>query len=498
MFLQSSKKLRLVLSFFLISFAVLVSYNHEFWRDEGHIVNMAITLNIKELLIEGRIEGFFPIHQILLKFIYYLSNSKEFSLKVLPIFFYILTNIVLFRYYEINNYIFLLFLLSYPIFFEYSVYTKHYGFLIPSIIYLILEKEKKIETLIFNLIFLCSNGIFGIIISFTYCTANLNFFLNLFKKKTLLFLTLILFCIFFSWFLLPTQERSWNPLHFPDLKFIFTIVSKLLLSLFYIPAIFLTDLNIIGYIFFAFLTILAIIFIILILLNILQEKNELKNLFFYLLTNILFLIFFLITTHHTWRHYYFFSVFSFLFAINLTSLKSEHSNIISQKTKLPNYFLKRLLIFFLIISCVGNFLISTGDIKYNFSNSKNLSTYLKLKKIDCNKVLSYPGYSASSWTVYFNEECKTFFLENNKIGSFYSLKSVVSLLYQPDPYFLYFKDLIISTDKNYLVILCKKNCSEEREDLLTTFKINKIDINIFNEPFLNSKIQEKFILAKIH
>ena len=86
MFLQSSKKLRLVLSFFLISFAVLVSYNHEFWRDEGHIVNMAITLNIKELLIEGRIEGFFPIHQILLKFIYYLSNSKEFSLKVLPIF----------------------------------------------------------------------------------------------------------------------------------------------------------------------------------------------------------------------------------------------------------------------------------------------------------------------------------------------------------------------------------------------------------------------------
>ena len=109
MFLESSKKLRLVLSFFLISFAVFVSYNHEFWRDEGHIINMAISLNIKELLIEARIEGFSPIHQILLKFIYYLSDSKEFSLKVLPIFFYILTNIVLYRYYEINNFFFLLF-----------------------------------------------------------------------------------------------------------------------------------------------------------------------------------------------------------------------------------------------------------------------------------------------------------------------------------------------------------------------------------------------------
>jgi hypothetical protein len=477
---------------------VLVSYNHEFWRDEGHIANMAISLNIKELFIEGRIEGFFPIHQILLKFIYYLSDSKEFSLKVLPIFFYILTNIFLFRYYQINNYILFLFLFSYPIFFEFAVYTKHYGFLIPSIIYLILEKKKQTKTLIFNLIFLCSNGIFGIIISFTYCIANLDFFLNLFKKKTLLSLIFILFCIFFSWFLLPTQERLWNPLHFPDLKFIFTIVSKLLLSVFYFPAFFSTNLNIIGYIVFAFLAILSIIFITLILLNFLKEKNEFKNLTFYLLTSILFIIFFLITTHHTWRHYYFFSVFSFLFAIKLTYLKPKHSNIISQKIKLLNSFLKRLLIFFLIIFCVGSFFVSAGDIKYNFSNSKNLSTYLKLKKIDCNRVLSYPGYAVSSWTVYFNEECMTLFLENKKIGSFYSLKGVVSRLYDPDHYFLYFKDLILSSNKNYLVILCKKNCLEERKDLMTIFKIKEIDINIFNESFLNSKINEKFILAKIY
>ena len=106
MILDSSKIIRLLLSFFSISFAALVSYNHEFWRDEGHMVNMAISLNIIELLTEARIEGFFPIHQILLKYIYYFSDSKEFSLKILPIFFYIITNIVLFRYYEINNYVF--------------------------------------------------------------------------------------------------------------------------------------------------------------------------------------------------------------------------------------------------------------------------------------------------------------------------------------------------------------------------------------------------------
>ena len=53
--------------------------------------------------------------------------------------------------------------------------------LLPSMIYLILEKEKNITILFLNLIFLCSTGIFGIIISFSFVISNLKFFFPLKK-----------------------------------------------------------------------------------------------------------------------------------------------------------------------------------------------------------------------------------------------------------------------------------------------------------------------------
>jgi hypothetical protein len=305
-------------------------------------------------------------------------------------------------------------------------------------------------------------------------------------------------CTYLSWFLLPVYDRLWNPIRIPDFKIIFEVISKLFLSVFYVPHYFSNNFSISGhFVLFFFLT-LSIIFILLIFLNFFNKRNILINSNFYLVTNFLFVLFFLITTHHTWRHYYIFSIFSYFFAAKLISLEKKEKaralNHINKRDQWFQYTLKKFFTFTLIISCLGNFLISSGDVKFNFSNSKNLSAHLKFKKISCSDVLTYPGYAVSSWTVYYNEECKNFFLENYKQNSFYSLKGVDR---QPSHYFKYYEDLILSSNKNYLVLLCQENCNQERIDLIKIIKIRETDMSIFNEPFLRNDYNEKFILAKL-
>lgn len=69
--------------------------------------------------------------------------------------------------------------------------------------------------------------------------------------------------------------------------------------------------------------------------------------------------------------------------------------------------------------------------------------------------MSFPGYAFNSWSVYFDKQCITFFLENKNNNSFYTLKRH----FDKDYDFIKLKDLILSTDKNYLIFSCTRECT---------------------------------------
>ncbi len=485
--IESNKKVRLFLLIFICFSLIFISYNHEFWRDEGHMMNMALGSSFNDLLIEGKYEGFFPIHQVLLKFIYFFTGSKEFSLKFLTIFFFILTGAVLFKYRNISNFFFLIILLSYPIFYEYSVINKHYIMLVPSMIYLILEKEKNINTLLFNIIFLCSTGVFGIIISFSFVISNLKFFFPL-KKNFLIKFISFLICIYFTSFLFPIADRLWNPIRIPNLENAIYILKRILLTTNYISNFFQVDslwesfkypsgLKSI------FIMLMSITFFFFIFFNILRKCN-INELFFYLSTNILLFFFFLISSHHGNRHYFIILLFSYFFSAKIIYLNS--------KRDLYVFCLKYLTLILLIISFFNTSYISIKDYYFNFSNSKKLADFLKKENINCSKILSFPAYSFNSWSVYFDKKCTTLFLENRKIASFYTLKG------HSDNYdFTKLKDLILFSDKNYLILSCSNKCSEEYNQVLEVLKRNKRDIKIFNQDTLVGN-REKFLLINLN
>ena len=69
-------------SIYLLLFFSIVQiglFNHEIWRDEGQILNISIELSFLEIFQISRIEGFFPIHQLLVKIFYLITNDKILS-----------------------------------------------------------------------------------------------------------------------------------------------------------------------------------------------------------------------------------------------------------------------------------------------------------------------------------------------------------------------------------------------------------------------------------
>ena len=135
--------------------------------------------------------------------------------------------------------------------------------------------------------------------------------------------------------------------------------------------------------------------------------------------------------------------------------------------------------------------MSVKDYYFNFSNSKKLANFLKKENINCNKILSFPAYSFNSWSVYFDRKCTTLFLENGKNASFYTLKG-----HSGNYDLIKFKDLILISDKNYLILSCSSKCSEEYNQVLKNLKRNKRDIKIFNQDTLVG-YREKFLLINL-
>jgi hypothetical protein len=71
--------------FLLICF---VSAKHELWTDEGYILISSVDYTLLELFDNYRYTGVFPLHNILIKIPYILTNNQILSLKIITILNY--------------------------------------------------------------------------------------------------------------------------------------------------------------------------------------------------------------------------------------------------------------------------------------------------------------------------------------------------------------------------------------------------------------------------
>ena len=122
-FLLEKKSIYLLLFFSLVQIGL---FNHEIWRDEGQVLNIAIELSFFEILKISRIEGFLPIPQFVVKIFYLITNDKILSLKLYNSLFFLIFLIVLKNSNKITVLMLIFLLCSHHILTNYSIICRHY------------------------------------------------------------------------------------------------------------------------------------------------------------------------------------------------------------------------------------------------------------------------------------------------------------------------------------------------------------------------------------
>jgi hypothetical protein len=384
-------------------------------------------------------------------------------------------------------------MLSYPIFAEYGLISRHYILMIPSIIFLTLNppENNKINYIYFSLGWLCLNGIFGIIISSSYIIVNFKFFFEkLFNSYKIYIVGAIALLSIYTVLPIFHEDITWNELRSFDIKnFIKKIIIIISTQLYTVN--FFADHNLwsTNYLITQYYTRFFAVFFCLLLylffnVFLLVNKNF-KDLFYLNLILILMSILFSIQYRGDFRHFFLFTVILFLCII-----KQLYLSKINIKIHSFHNFVK--FIFFIIIafSALNSIIFSIKEVKYNFSNGKTLANYLKSKNVNCKNIISFPAWSSHSWIPYMEKNCVTYQLEHETYSSFNRMnfnQNKLKIEGLDFDKFKKFKFIVISCDSKGT-----DNCEEE---IKIVGELNKnFEIIKFDTPTLNR--YEKYILLE--
>jgi hypothetical protein len=474
------KKYKYYIDFFLVVIipAILICVGlvfHEFWKDEGKALNISIESKWYELFKILKVEGMPPFYYGLIKILYIFTNNKVFILKFINFIFYCLTCLLFFKQKKIPIFLKLLFLLSYPVFFEYGVIARHYIILIPFVFILFFYENNFIKR--FTLILLPLVHVFGAIISWSYIISDYrNYIFNL--KKKYIFLTFFLLSnLILLYFIDPFYYRYWNQIKINDLGHAFNLATHIGYSIIYLQfpnANWYETLTPNRY--YLFFTALFSFFFV---FNNLLQSFFLKNfklIFFVILSSCGLFFFFYLTGHHGYRHYFFISIIIYFFFIKNISIYNHKYKIYFY----INYFSGLIILLYLMLN---SFFFLKKEITNEFSSSKQLSNYLLQKKIDCKKIAIYPNYAAASWSPYIDGICKPYQISSRRFSSFdYSIES---------PYLNV--NEIKKTNKNYDLVIIPIEGIYSLNDIFKDFKEQKI--KIFNNKLFGPG-EEIFVYIK--
>ncbi len=500
-FLIEKKFIYLLLFFSLVQIGL---FNHEIWRDEGQVLNIAIELSFFEILKISRIEGFFPIHQFTVKIFYLITNDKVLSLKLFNSLFFLIFLIVLEKSKKIPFLILIFLLCSHPILTNYSIIGRHYLALLPSIFYLTFyeNKSKAYENL--NISFLILTGIFGIIISASYVLVNFRryylYFLNIKNNK---YLILVFFSSLISlFFVLPFVDRDWNTFILRDFEELIKLVFSIIYSINHLHPIDRIDSiwheQQAFYKYNYFIVLYNTIYFTVICSFLLFNKKISELIFLFLISSFL-TLFFLIVALNGYRHYFFITII-----LNFTLIKVFFGYNIERsfsKNKF-NFFVFLIFSITLFVNSIFSISYFYKDIKYNFSNGILVADYIQKNKIDCSDVVSFPSPQSASWSPYIEGDCKPYQVRYDLYSGFHHLK-YNNLPGEHDDFEKQLIPFIKMNKKKYFVIACKhgqlkdiknKPCKKEINFLIKNDLAKEQNIIKFLTKTLNGYREKFFIL----
>lgn len=488
------KKTRLFIFSIIFLIVIVASYFHEIWRDEGEMLQIAYEYSYLEILKYSVYQGFFPFHILSLKTLLYIFNNKIFALKFFNLFFYFISILIIYRTKKIPNIIFLLLIISYPLACEYALINRHYIVLLPSIFYLLLTEDKKINIVFVCLINFLFVGILGIIIMFAYIISRYQYFYKNFYSNKIKFFILAFGIIVGLYYVYPIgiNDRTWSILQIPSINWINQIIKNALYSLTYIHNLHHIDGSwnhiFIDYRIKVLILAFGVFYILVFFLRLFLVKDY-KNFAFSFLSVFTLIVFFLITDRASYRHFFY-----IFFIITILFIKSIYYYDLNLKPGALKLIFNKicLIVLFsnLFISGIGSSFFLYKEINYNFSNSKNVAKFFLQNNIQCNSIISYPAWSASSWVPYFNNKCLPYQIEYNRYSGFNLLNNFYSGN-EENKYNLIKQGI---DKKMNILVSCEKRCLKEKEFLLS-LKKNNYKIKKFSEDILAGEYnRENFIL----
>ena len=459
------KKFEDYINFFLIVIIPIAIicvglFFHEFWKDEGKALAISIESGWLELFKILKVEGMPPLYYLLIKIIYYFTDNKVFILKFINFFFYGMVCLFFFKEKKISTILKLLFLLSYPIFFEYGIISRHYIILIPLTFIIIFFNNECIKKI--SLILLPCVHIFGAIVSWSYIFSEYKKYIYNLKKNYFFLFFFLTSNLILLYFIDPFYYRYWNQIKISNFEHAINLATKIGYSISYwqLPNANWYDTLAVNKYFLFFTSLYSLFFV----LNNLFVSFFLRNLnvgiFIIFSTSILF-IFFYLTGHHGARHYFFISILFYFFFLKNSSMYKERNNL--------NFFINYFTGFVILLNLtINSFFFLKKEIIYNFSSSKEISRYLIAKDIDCNEIAIYPNYAAASWSPYMKGICRPYQISSKRFSSFdYSIES---------PYLN--TEKIKNTNKKYHLVVIPIEGIYPLENILRDFRQD--DIKIFN------------------
>jgi len=223
-------------------------------------------------------------------------------------------------------------------------------------------------------------------------------------------------------------------------------------------------------------------------------KKQIKILILFSLIFLTYFIYFSIIEKNSYNSTLSILVITFLINFYLVFVSKNDYNFFNFKIIEKYEIQKKIIILILIISSIGSISYVNKEIKYSFSNSKNLSNYLNKNKINCADLSTYAAWEIGSWLPYFNDEnCKINQLKTKKVSGFWDLN-----FWNDDDLYLDIANYDF-TQKEYCIFVCEsKDCREE--EIIIVKMLNQLSIEnkiiLFNDKTLFAG-GEKFLLLKV-
>ena len=246
-----------------------------------------------------------------------------------------------------------------------------------------------------------------------------------------------------------------------------------------------------------FYLIVIFTFLLITILNLYLRKNYKM---IYILSIVFLIITFLFSTSQKLNYDIFFILLSSIYLLNfyLFFYKKDKFNLKRLKLIDTNSILKKVIFLILIVSSICSVSFAYKEIRYPFSNSKQLANYFNDNNIKCEKISSADGWDVGAWVPYMKQEnCKIHQIKTGRISGYWD-----NNFYDKNYFFsISFKD--INLEREYTIFNCykskmTKNCIKDEKLIRKNLDQQsfKYEIIIFNDETI-FKSGEKFLLIKI-